>query len=60
MRFYLPFFQEKPQVVYNSVGIPPWDAYNDDKSHWQAVMSSHGWQLKEEKNNKIPVVMTRE
>lgn len=51
-----PVFQEKPQVVYNSVGIPPWDAYNDDNHHWKMVMESHGWELKDVKNEKIPVV----
>lgn len=50
-----PIFQEKPNVVYNSVGIPPWTAYSDDQHHWKSVMEKHGWTLLPEKNGRIPV-----
>lgn len=50
-----PVFQEKPNVTYNSVGIPPWTAYADDQHHWKYVMEKHGWTLLPEKNGRIPV-----
>lgn len=51
----LPVFQEKPNVTYNSVGEKPWESFND-KGDWKSVMIKHGWQVKEQVGDRIPVV----
>lgn len=51
-----PVFQEKPNIIYNSVGEKPWESYCNDTEHWKSVMRKHGWQVKEESKGRIRVV----